>query len=90
MRAKGKASFSKDSTVSSGFEAEFWLASDKLRTHMDAAEPDGESRTIMESPEDPHGGNGAERHGQQKIANWVNAETLIALAHRRSATPAAI
>jgi len=36
--AKKKASESKNSTASIGFEAKLWLAADKLRNNMDAAE----------------------------------------------------
>ena len=36
--AKKKASDSKNSTASIGFEAKLWMAADKLRNNMDAAE----------------------------------------------------
>lgn len=36
--AKKNASESKNSTASIGFEAKLWLAADKLRNNMDAAE----------------------------------------------------
>ncbi len=38
MPAKRKASSPKDSTATIGFEAKLWLAADKLRNNMDAAE----------------------------------------------------
>ncbi len=38
MPAKRKASSPKDSTANLGFEAKLWLAADKLRNNMDAAE----------------------------------------------------
>lgn len=38
MPAKRKAAAPKDSTANLGFEAKLWLAADKLRNNMDAAE----------------------------------------------------
>ena len=36
--ARAKSSQSKDSTATIGFEAKLWIAADKLRNNMDAAE----------------------------------------------------
>ena len=40
MPAKRKTASPKDSTANLGFEAKLWLAADKLRNNMDAAEPE--------------------------------------------------
>ncbi len=38
MPARKKSKSKKDSTANLGFEAKLWLAADKLRNNMDAAE----------------------------------------------------
>ena len=39
-RQKSSAPSGKDSTANLGFEPKLWLAADKLRNNMDAAEPE--------------------------------------------------
>ena len=64
-------SAAKDSTANLGFEAKLWLAADKLRNNMDAAEPErsGDSQ--------PQAARRASEARQYKAENvfWVPAET---------------
>lgn len=50
-----KANGTKDSSAHLGFEAKLWLAADKLRNNMDAAEynPRGTSDMPIEAPRAP-------------------------------------
>jgi len=45
-----------DSTTHLGFATKLWLAADKLRNNMDAAEPSGTRQTTAGSPQGERGG----------------------------------
>ena len=51
--ARTKSKNSKDSTANLGFEAKLWLAADKLRNNMDAAEGDMREALIEADREMP-------------------------------------
>jgi hypothetical protein len=44
----------KISTANLGFEQKLWLAADKLRNNMDAAEPGGANQIAKSNPQDEH------------------------------------
>ena len=55
----------KDSSANLGFEARvcgIWLAADKLRNNMDAAEPSGARQTANGSPKGERGGANQYKH----------------------------
>jgi len=62
MPAKRKAASSESSTATIGFEAKLWLAADKLRNNMDAAETSGASKTAAGSPKGERGGAHQYKH----------------------------
>ena len=62
-RRKATSPKTKDSTANLGFEAKLWLAADKLRNNMDAAEPSGARQPAREgSPEGQRGGAEQYKH----------------------------
>lgn len=58
-----KATSKTESTANLGFEQKLWLAADKLRNNMDAAEPETASRRLP--TERAKRGNFVESHGGQ-------------------------
>ncbi len=46
-----------DSTAKLGFEQKLWLAADKLRNNMDAAEPSGARQTVRSTARRASGAN---------------------------------
>lgn len=60
MAKKGKSTGTKKDTQAAnlGFEAKLWLAADKLRTNMDAAEPSGARQIAKGNPQ-----------GERRVAN---------------------
>lgn len=64
MPVKRKAASPKDSsTATIGFEAKLWLAADKLRNNMDAADWSGATKSLpKESPEGERGGAHQYKH----------------------------
>ena len=80
MPAKRKTASPKDSTANLGFEAKLWLAADKLRNNMDAAEPErsgGSQPQPARRASEARQYSRAERDRLPKAARRADAEASV-------------
>jgi len=87
MPARSKSS-SKDSTANRGFEAKLWLAADKLRNNMDAADPkrrgDSQQQAVRRASETRQ-----YKHGDLGLILTEHTLTSTFMPQRDPALPAA-